>query len=331
MATTIVVGKNISQSGFGLSPLCHRECPVPEEQSLRILKAALTAGVYVWNASEFYGKPEYNTIHLMNLYFTKYPEDADKVVLMVKGGMFGIHQIDCSAAGMRRAVDSANKILDGKKSIDVFGPARVDPEVPIEDTIRALAELKKEGKIGGIQLSEVSANTIERAAEVAQIDIVEEEVSLWATEIFHNGVAQTCAKLGIPVVAHTPLGSGMLTGKFKSRDDMAPEDFHRFFPRFQEENFEKNLELVISIEALATSKGCTAAQLALSWIKTQSRKDNMPFLITIPGSTSESRTMENATQIELSEEDMKELDHILANFTPAGSRFPEAGMKYSEF
>ncbi|KIM92943.1 hypothetical protein OIDMADRAFT_184949, partial [Oidiodendron maius Zn] len=152
---------------------------------------------------------------------------------------------------------------------------------PIEDTVGALAELVAEGAIGGIQLSEVGAATIRRATAVAKIDMVEEEVSLWAPEIFDNGVATTCAELGILIVAHTPLGAGMLAGKWKTADDV--KGHHRAFPRFQGKNFDKNLELVSEVAKLAKAKGVTPGQLALSWIKAQSNKPGMPFIIPISG------------------------------------------------
>ncbi|KAI3321767.1 Aldo/keto reductase [Xylariaceae sp. AK1471] len=269
----------------------------------------------------------------MNRYFTKYPEDAEKVILMIKGGITNMKTLtqDCSPEGIRRSVDAANKTLDGKKKIDAFGPARVDPKVPIEETVKALSEMVNEGKIGGIQLSEVSADTIQRACKVAKIELVGEEVSLWATEIFQNSVAETCAGLGIPVVAHTPLGGGMLTGRYKSVDDLPPNDYHRFFPRYQGDNFKKNLELVTKVEELAKTKGCNPTQLALSWIKTQSRRKQMPFLIPIPGSSSEERVAENAKQVELTDKDMEEVEGILATFEVSGTRFPTAAMHLTEF
>lgn len=141
---------------------------------------------------------------------------------------------------MQKAVDTANAILDGKKKIDIFGPARVDPNIPIEKTVAGLGELVKEGKISSIQLSEVSATTIRRTAK---IDMVESEISLWAPGVFTNGVAPTCAELGIVMCAHTPLGAGMLASKFQKVEDMG-DDHHKHFLRFQGENFERNLQLV---------------------------------------------------------------------------------------
>lgn len=305
----------------------------PDEQAFRVLKAALAAGVNVWNGADFYGTPDSNSLHLMNRYFTAYPEDADKVVLSIKSGVVSMKTftMDCSPAGLRGFVDNALKILDGKKKIDIFGCARVDPNVPVEESIKALAELKEEGKIGGIQLSEVKAETIRRAASVAKIDMLEAEVSLWATDVFRNGVAETCAELGIPIIAHTPLGAGMLTGTIKSPDDLAAHDHHRLFPRFQPDNLAKNRLLVDELEKIAAAKGCTPAQLALSWIKMQSRKPELPLFVPVAGARSEARVFENLKDVDLSDDDLAKIEILQEKYPTAGERFPPAAMKLNEY
>jgi pyridoxine 4-dehydrogenase len=296
------------------------------------MKAALACGANVWNGADFYGTPEYNSLHLLNRYFAKYPEDADKVVLCIKSGVVSMAPIemDCSAEGMRRMVDNCNKILDGKKEIDLFGPARVDHNVPIETIVEGLGQLVKEGKIRGIQLCEVRADTIQRAAKAYKIDMVEAEVSLWATDIFTNGVAETCAELGIVVVAHTPLGAGMLTGSIQSLEDL-PSPHHRVFPRFQHENFQKNLELVKELRTVAEAKGCTPAQLALSWIKSHNGMPGMPFILPVAGARSVERVEENCKGIVLEDSDLKEISAILDSFPVAGERWPEAAAKFNEY
>jgi pyridoxine 4-dehydrogenase len=207
----------------------------------------------------------------------------------------------------------------------------VDPNIPIETTVEALGQLVKEGKIGGIQLSEVRADTIRRAAKVYKIDMVEAEISLWATEIFSNGVAETCAELGIIVVGHTPLGAGMLTGQIEMPEDMPVNDYHRHFPRFQDENFKKNLRLVKELKKLAGKKGCTAAQLALSWIKSHNRKPGMPFILPVAGARSEARIRENCINVDLSKEELEEIDDVLESFPVAGERYPAAAAKLNEY
>lgn len=201
----------------------------------------------------------------------------------------------------------------------------------MEESIQALAEFKKEGKIGGIQLSEVRAETIRRAAAVEKIDMVEAEISLWATDVFENGVAEVCGELGIVLVAHTPLGGGMLTGQIKSLDDMPAHDYHRHFPRWQPENFAKNRLLVEELEKFAKEKGCTTSQLALTWIKTQSRRQGMPYLVPIAGTKSEARLLENIRDIHLTDEEHKALNTILEKYPVAGARYPPAGAKLAEY
>ena len=255
------------------------------------------------------------------------------MLLCIKSGIADMKtfKIDSSPEAVRRSVENATKILDGKKKIDLFGCARVDQNVPIEDTMKVLQDLVDEGKIGGIQLSEVKAETIQRAAKVAKIDMVEAEVSLWATDIFENGVAETCAQLGITVVAHTPLGAGMLTGHIKSLADMPANDHHRYFPRFQPENFQKNLDLVVELSKLADIKGCTTAQLALCWIKSRSKTPGMPVIIPVFGARSEERVKENTKEVDLTVADLKVIDNILDSFPVAGHRYPVAAAKLAEY
>ena len=309
--------------------------PTPDETAFDVMKTALECGANVWNGADFYGTPDANSLHLLNRYFTKFPEDAIKVVLCLKSGVSmsggGSFNIDCSAQGMRKSVDNANKILDGKKFIDIFGPARVDPNVPIESTIGALGELMKEGKIGGIQLSEVKADTIRRASNIHKIEMVEAEVSLWATDIFSNGVAETCAELGIVVLGHTPLGGGMLTGNIQRVDDMAASNHHKHFPRFEAENFQKNLQLVEKLKKLAAKKGCSTAQLALSWIKSHNGKPGMPWILPIAGARSGARIRENCDTVDLSQAELMEINSILERFPVAGARYPERTGKLAEY
>jgi pyridoxine 4-dehydrogenase len=188
------------------------------------MKTALSLGANFWNGGEFYGTPEYNSLHLLNQYFTKYPEDADKVVISIKGGAKpGDLHPDGSRENVRRSIDECLKLLDGKKSLDIFECARVDPNTPIEETIGYIAEYVNEGKLGGISLSEVSAKSIRRAHAVHPISAVEVEISLWATEPLEDGengepgIAKTCAELGIPVIAYSPLGRGLLVSFVHAR------------------------------------------------------------------------------------------------------------------
>jgi len=177
------------------------------------MKAALDDGAVMWNGGEIYGPPDANSLQLLNKYFTKYPEDADKVLLSIKGGMTfkdGHPAPDGSEANTRRSVDECLKVLDGKKKLDLFECARVDPNVPIEETMKVLNTYIHKGKLGGISLSEIGEKSIRKAAAVAKISAVEIEFSMYSTEIFTNGVAKVCKELDIPIVAYSPMGRGML-------------------------------------------------------------------------------------------------------------------------
>lgn len=166
------------------------------------MRTALEQGCNFWNAGEFYGTEDYNSLHLLEKYFTKYPEDAEKVVLSIKGGIdIPKHKPDGTPEGIKRSMDNCLKILNGKKKIDIFECARRDRDTPIDVTMAALDKYVKAGKLGGIALSEVNENTIKEAASATKIVAVEAEVSLWATDIFTNGVAKACAENNIPVVA----------------------------------------------------------------------------------------------------------------------------------
>jgi pyridoxine 4-dehydrogenase len=196
---------------YSQTGLTWRQSPPPASQSFEAMRTALSLGANNWNGGELYGTPERNSLHLLNEYFTKYPEDAEKVVLSIKGGLVpGQLKPDGSEAGVKRSIDECLKVLDGKKFLDLFECARVDLDVPIEDTIGYIAEYVKAGKLGGISLSEVSAKSIRKAHAVHPISAVEVEFSLYATDILENDVAATCAELNIPIIAYSPMGRGFL-------------------------------------------------------------------------------------------------------------------------
>lgn len=283
------------------------------------MRAALHSGANFWNGGEFYGQPEYNSLVLLERYFAKYPEDAEKVVLSVKGA-YGKEGPDGSAEEIHRSIDTSLKQLNGRKKIDIFECARRDPKVPMEVTFAAIQEYIDKGLVGGIALSEVAASTIHEAVKLTKIVAVEVELNLWATDVLTNGVAEACAEYGIPLVAYSPMGSGMLTGQIKTIDDI-PSHL-RAFPRFQPENFKVNLELVKQVEELARKKGCTPAQLAISWTRSLSKRPGLPEIIPIPGATTAARVNENAEFFELSLEELEEIDATLARFDIRGARYP---------
>jgi len=286
------------------------------------MRTALSLGANFWNGGEFYGPPERNSLQLLNRYFTEYPDDAKKVALCIKGGVKNMAP-DGTPEGVRESMDNCLTLLGGKKKLDLFECARVDPNTPIETTIQALAEYVKEGKLGGISLSEVKAETIRRAHKVHPIAAVEVELSMWETTILTNGVSEACAELGIPIVAYSPLGRGFLTGEIKSLDDMGKDDMRRHFPRFSPENFQKNVELVHKIDALAQKKGCKPSQLALAWVRQLGEKPGMPVMIPIPGATTDTRIKENMGLVKLSEADMDEIEETIKSTEILGDRYPK--------
>ena len=172
-----------------------------EEQSFAAMRAALASGCNFWNGGEYYGTPETNSLTLLNKYYQKYPEDADKVVLNIKGGLRPNMTADGSPEFVKQSVNHCLEMLGGKGRIDMFECARRDPNVPLESTLRALAELVDEGKIGGVALCEVNAETIREAAKITKIVAVETELSLWCTDPLTNGIAKACAELDIPIIA----------------------------------------------------------------------------------------------------------------------------------
>lgn len=323
-----LLNKEVGAIGYGLMGLTWRPNPCPLEQAFSAMRASLAAGCNAWNGGEFYGPPERNSLWLLKKYYEKYPEDAEKVVLSIKGAAKPDLSPDGSPEGVRRSVETCLEQMGGTGKIDLFECARKDPDVPLETTLKALQELIQEGKIGGIALSEVSAETIQQGVKVAKIAAVEVELSLWATEPLTNGIAKVCKENDIPIIAYSPIGRGFLTGQIKSPDDIPEGDFRRFLPRFQPENFEANMKLVKQLEQLAGKKKCTPAQLAIGWVLALSKRPEMPTIIPIPGATTAERVEENSAAVELSEQEMKEIDGILEGFEAKGDRYHAHGMKH---
>ncbi|KAM0332424.1 hypothetical protein ACHAQA_002705 [Verticillium albo-atrum] len=323
-------GRPIGPIGLGMIGLTMRPTPISDTQAFDTLNAAIDAGANYWNGGDFYGPPQNNSLALLNRFFEKHPEAAEKVVLNIKSGIAVLPAF--TPTGSPKAVaDSIDKCLEQlgpRGTIDEFEIARVDAKVPFEDSIRPIADAAAKGRIGGVSVSEVSASTIRRAAKVAKISSVEIELSLWETEPLTNGIVAVCAELDIPIVAYSPLGRGLLTGAVKSPADIPDGDFRKVLPRYQPGNFEINLRLVDKVTDFAARKGCTAAQVAIAWLLTLGRRPGMPAIIPIPGSSTPERVRENcaAANVPLSEADMSEIDAILAEFKPAGARYHEHGM-----
>ena len=215
----------------------------------------------------------------------------------------------------------------GIETIDLYYQHRVDPNVPIEETVGAMAELVQAGKVRHLGLSEASAATLERASKVHPIAALQSEFSLWTRDPEDNGVLDACRRLGISLVAYSPLGRGFLTGAIRSPDDFEADDFRRHNPRFQGENFARNLALVDQVKQLAADKGCSPAQLALAWVLAQGDD-----VLAIPGTKKRSRLDENlgALEVVLSKNDLAAIDAVFPPEAVAGARYAAASMAHVE-
>lgn len=230
---------------------------------------------------------------------------------------------DGSATEINRSIGNVIKQLNGRKKLDIFECARRDPSVPMEETFAAMQKFIDEGKLGGISLSEVRHETLLEAVKLTKVVAVEIELSLFHTEALSNGIAATCAKHNIPIVAYSPLGRGLLTGEIKSPEDIPEDDMRRHMPRFQAGNFEHNITLVHKVNELAQKKGVTPGQFALSWVRSLSKRPGMPTIIPIPGATTVERVSENSKLVDLTDEEMAVIDGILEKMEVKGARYPD--------
>jgi aryl-alcohol dehydrogenase-like predicted oxidoreductase len=208
-------------------------------------------------------------------------------------------------------------------TIDLYYQHRVDPDTPIEETVAAMAQLVKEGKVRYLGLSEASPQTLRRAAKVHPITALQTEYSLWTRDP-EDEVLPTCRELGIGFVAYSPLGRGFLTGQFKTLDDLAADDYRRNSPRFQGENFQKNLDLVRRVEEMAKQKGCKPSQLALAWVLAQGDD-----IVPIPGTKRRKYLEENvgALDVQLTPGDLRRIEEVFPRDATAGARYPEHMMQ----
>ncbi|KAL4930414.1 aldo/keto reductase family protein [Aspergillus undulatus] len=317
-------GKEVGPIGFGLMGFTWRANPCPQDQAFETLRAALKNGCNLWNGGEIYGPPSYNSLVLLERYLEKYPEDADKFILNIKGGInHETHRPDGSAEGTRRTLDDSISQLKGRKKIDQFEFARRDQNVSMAETFGVMNEYVEAGKIGGVALSEVRAETIHEAVKHTKVVAVEVELSMFTLDALENGVAAACAQYNIPLVAYSPLGRGILTGQIRKYEDIPEDSMLRVYPRFQPDTFPINLQLVEKVEELAAKKNITVAQFAINWVRALSRRPGMPTIIPIPGATTVARVEENSKVVELSDEDMAQIDAILDKFPVVGERYPD--------
>lgn len=297
---------------------------IDEKESIATLHRALELGVTFFDTADMYGP--YTNEALLGRALEGKREGiylASKFGI-VRGDDPHARGVNGSPAYIRQSIDTSLKRLN-TDYLDLYYQHRVDPNVPIEDTIGAMAELVKAGKVRHIGICEASAATIEKAHAVHPLAAVQSEYSLWTRDPEQNGVLATCRRLGIAFVAYSPLGRGFLTGELRTPDDFAADDYRRFTPRFQGENFNRNLQLVEKVKALATAKGISASQLALAWVLAQGED-----IIPIPG-TKQRKYLESnvaAASLTLSADDLVQLEAIFpAQGSASGERYNAASMK----
>tara|TARA_R110002126_G_scaffold5453_5_gene28827 strand:+ start:674 stop:1657 length:984 start_codon:yes stop_codon:yes gene_type:complete len=322
MKTRILGNSDIetSEIGLGCMTMTGIYGPADENESIATIQAAIDSGVSFIDTADAYGGGSNET-----LVGKAIEGRRDKVVLATKFGNIYARDSERGADGrpeyVREACEASLKRLN-LDVIDLYFQHRVDRQVPIEDTVGAMSDLVKEGKVRTLGLSECSSETLRRAHAVHPISALQSELSLW-TQFALNDHLPVCKELGVTYVAYSPLGRGMLTGAIKSDGDMSDKDRRRDHPRFQGDNLKHNVAVIAPIEALARAKGCTPAQIALAWVLAQG--DNV---LPIPGSKRIEHLNLNvaATEISLSDAEIQELyDSIPPDFT-AGSRYPDAQM-----